>query len=731
MFTAGLMVAHLVAGKAVRGGLFLSRFPASDLPKIIAATAISAIVLGFGFARLLAHFGPFRLLPIAAASGALLHIAEFQLLRSGGDSLRGPLVVFIYLHIAGFGALLLSGFWSMANEVFDPREAKRTFGRIAGAGTIGGVCGGLLVERGAALFGVDALLLLLAALHLATAVALSRVSPESRVTTAPNKSAPVWAAAREAFRQAPFLVNLGLLVLFGTMSANFLDYLFQSSAAAQWGKGPTLTRYFAIFYTCNQIATFAVQTFATPVALRRLGLGRTVRWHPLAVIVGAAGSLVFPLVVMAPIARSLELILRGSFLRSGYELFFTPLPPREKRAVKTLIDAGFDRAGDALCAGVLQLLLLLGPTRAVMPILFATIAVAAAGVWITGKMDPAYASALEHGLVNRAIALNQTDVQDSTTLSAVLRTGRRIPKRPASEVPAPARSLPPPPRTQDAVLSRLGELRSGEPNRIAAALAPDQLFNPWLVAPSIELLAWDAAFEWARAFLVRYAHRSIGQLSDALLDPEQDFAVRRRIPHILAYTNSQRAVEALTGVLPDPRFEIRFNCSRALDFLHQMNESLHFDSHLVRAAVEHELSQSRAIWQGRKLLDPRSTKDSQYWFLDDVLQERADMTLEHIFSLLALELPREPLKVAFRALHGEDRLLRGLALEFLETHLSVNIVAQLRKVFEAAPASLAPRDRDQVLDELMASHQSILLNLKNSSAGAPEPGATQRKTRLT
>ena len=97
----------------------------------------------------------------------------------------------------------------------------------------------------------------------------------------------------------------------------------------------------------------------------------------------------------------------------------------------------------------------------------------------------------------------------------------------------------------------------------------------------------------------------------------------------------------------------------------------------LMAAVERELSSSRPIWEGRKLLDSRDQSDSQYWFLDEVLRDRADKSLEHVFSLLALHLPAEPLKVAFRALHSEDRMLRGLALEFLENHLSRAIVSQL------------------------------------------------------
>jgi hypothetical protein len=128
--------------------------------------------------------------------------------------------------------------------------------------------------------------------------------------------------------------------------------------------------------------------------------------------------------------------------------------------------------------------------------------------------------------------------------------------------------------------------------------------------------------------------------------------------------------------------------------------------------VERELSTSRTIWEGRKLLDSRDQNDSQYWFLDEVLRDRADKSLEHVFSLLAVELPAEPLKVAFRALHSEDRLLHGLALEFLESHLSRATVAQLRRLVNPASSTAVPRPAEQVLNELMASNYSIMASLK-------------------
>src|ERR1051326_6427596 len=538
---AALILAHQVAGKAARDGLFLTQFSAADLPKAVIAAALVSVLLGLAFTRSLPRYGPMRLVPSAFAAGGLLHLAEYALLHFCGAAARGAAVVFVYLHLAGFGAILLSGFWSMASEAFDPREAKREFGRIAGSGTAGGVLGGILAERIAAWCGGDALAGLLAVLHLGAWLVLRNAGAANESATEASDPVSAWQSARDAFRRAPFLINLSLLVLISTVSATLLDFVFKSSAAASFGKGPQLTRYFAVFYTGAQIVTFLAQTFAAPPALRRLGLGRTMQFHSAGIALSAGASLFLPGALMAPLARALELALRGSCYRSSYELFFTPVPPREKRATKMFIDVSCDRMGDAAGAILLSILLAIGPRQATMPILLLAASLGALGFWITRRMDAAYSGVLERGLVNRAIAVGEGEVRDSTTLAVLLHSTAAIPRTPTPVTPPTA----PPRRVADRLLFRLGELRSGVPARVREALAPEQTYDPILAPAAIRLLAWDQTMEWARAFLLRHAHRMIGQLVDVLLDGGQDAAIRRRIPHILAYTTSQRAVDGL------------------------------------------------------------------------------------------------------------------------------------------------------------------------------------------
>ena len=57
------------------------------------------------------------------------------------------------------GILLISQFWTLANEVYDPRQAKRVFGFIGGGSSLGGAMGSYILTSLVAVTGPTNLLL--------------------------------------------------------------------------------------------------------------------------------------------------------------------------------------------------------------------------------------------------------------------------------------------------------------------------------------------------------------------------------------------------------------------------------------------------------------------------------------------------------------------------------------------------------------------------------------------
>ena len=80
-------------------------------------------------------------------------------------------------------------------------------------------------------------------------------------------------------------------------------------------------------------------------------------------------------------------------------------------------------------------------------------------------------------------------------------------------------------------------------------------------------------------------------------------------------------------------------------------------------------------------------------FVDEFVRDRAGESLAHVFTLLSLVLPREPLQIAFRSLHTDDQNLQGTALEYLEGVLPAPIRERLWPFLEDAAPSRARRAR--------------------------------------
>jgi len=127
-------------------------------------TAVLTATLVPVFSRFLERFSPLPVVSIGFALSAGGHALEWGVFNGGRW-----IAVIVYLHMAGVGAVLLSGFWSLIAERFDPAGARTSYGRISAAGTAGGMVGSLAAERLATMVRPDAVLISCSEFQLASA----------------------------------------------------------------------------------------------------------------------------------------------------------------------------------------------------------------------------------------------------------------------------------------------------------------------------------------------------------------------------------------------------------------------------------------------------------------------------------------------------------------------------------------------------------------------------------
>jgi hypothetical protein len=284
-----------------------------------------------------------------------------------------------------------------------------------------------------------------------------------------------------------------------------------------------------------------------------------------------------------------------------------------------------------------------------------------------------------------------------------LRPGFTAPKVTGPGTAAPLPDRPPPSSLHQAITS-------GNRDDIRRALSTESL-TPDDVEAAIELLAWDEVTPDAIKALRSVARSGIEIFVPHLLDPQEDFAIRRRLVGVLAAARTREAFDALFQAMRDRRFEVRYRSARALSYLASEIPDLHVDQEQVFQVMMREMAVERGLWETRQLIDQPDDETSP--MEAEVLRGRTNRSLEHLFTLLSLALPRETVRLAFHGLHTEDRQLRGTALEYLETVLPEAVWARLWPFLndgEMQPSD-ASRTSEQAMRELLASQNSIMLAL--------------------
>jgi AAA family ATP:ADP antiporter len=656
---------------------------------------------------------PGRLVPRLFSLSALLLLAEWALAVQS----RRPAAVLVYLHFTGLGAVLVSGFWAIVNERFDPRSARRTIGWITAGGSLGSLLGGLLPDRVGASLSLTAMLPTLAGLHLLAAALVLGVEygASSRVLIhdpTPAENAP--ADPRFILRSSGYLQRLALLVALTAAAEGVLDYVFKARASAATATGEELLRLFGAFYTVTALLGIFIQVSSLRTLLARFGIVRSAALLPAGVSVGAVGAFLIPGLVPVMLARGAEVVLRNSLFRAAYELLFTPVAPREKRATKLLLDVGAARVGDVAGATLIQSALFLTGGAAGRILLGLTVALSVGALAVARRLQRGYVAALEGSLQRHAGELPDPIQDDAAALLQTVGGFDLSGFRSALPQPAgPTVSVPinrPPSPVQSPASTFRHAVDAGDLEEIRRMLA-DAPLTANLIEPAIELLAWDRVAPDAIKALRAAARPYTAILLRHLLDAHEDFAIRRRLVSVLADFRTAEAFNGLFDAMRDRRFEVRFRAARAISHLAGVMPELRIERERVFGVVLREMAVERGLWESRQLVDLPDDESSP--MEAEVLRDRANRSLEHIFTLLSLVFPGETLRLAFHGLHTDDPHLRGTAIEYLETVLPEQIWARLWPFLSDGqePGVRRARSSGEAVRDLLASRESIMLAL--------------------
>ena len=735
-----VMVGQLVASRAIRDGFFLSHFEPTVLPSMVMISSILSILIVLGSTRVLRRMPPARSLPPFFAANGALFFAEWAL----SVSMPKLAAIALYLHTMSLNAVVVSAFWSVVNERFDPHTAKQLIGRIGGGATFGGVLGALAVWLGASVLDIPTMIAALGLLNLLCAVGALQIGSGDSVSAASDDEGAASAVA--IFRESPYLRSLFLLVALGAFGQAVYDYVFKAGAAAYFDTGAELVSFFALFHLGVGALTFLVQNLIAKRSLERYGLAVTVSTLPVSSAALGFTALLLPGFPSVISMRAGIGIVENSLFRSGYELLYTPVLPEKKRPTKPLIDVGGDKSGTALGGGFALLIIGIFPAFTDSLLIIAGIAASLTSLYVARKLHHGYVSSLAERLRVGTLAVGDLPIDDATTRLTVMdtvvalerpveggdsavasrdsiagvdpddireRLVRHSASRNSQEEGQPARDprpfTAPPARTLasdeiDETLVAIANLRSGEAERILATLVAHNPVPRELVALIIPILGDAEVGEAAAAALQRVAPVYTGALLDAVLQSRLPLRVRMRLCEILGRLPTQRSANGLIELLGDANFELRFHAAANLLAVHRSNHKLRISRDLLFGIAEREAADCRRRWRSQIALDRRLTRTVA---VESAEGRRVVQGMSFIATLLLTVLEAKPLQLAIRALASDQAGNRGTGLEYLENVLPAPLLVELRPLLlDSRLTAEGQRSRSAVLAEIVGDAAS-------------------------
>jgi ATP/ADP translocase len=258
--------------------------------------------------------------------------------------------------------VLLTQFWLIINEIFNPREAKRLIAFCGSGGILGGIVGGLLARfltkaNLANLLLPLALGLLFICIFVVRAIFIVR--QKKLISAKPTKSKEEMSEAprvgfKESFkavRKEKYLVLISTLVIITVIVSTFIDFQFSSAVDDNYYSKEAKQAFFGLFYAGLLTFSFFFNLFLTSKILRNFPPRFPLLITPAILFLCSLGVLFVPFTMLPAIfIKGSDESLGFSLNQSIREFLYIPVASDLKLKAKPFIDMFINRFAKVFAA---------------------------------------------------------------------------------------------------------------------------------------------------------------------------------------------------------------------------------------------------------------------------------------------------------------------------------------------------------------------------------------------
>src|SRR5262249_627366 len=317
---------------------FIDKLGATNLPYVLLATGLLMSFVIHGYNKLMGLLPRRYVFPGTQLVMVGLLLTFWSLFKTGESWVS----VAFYFWGALAGSLLISQFWTLANDIYDPRKAKRLFGFICGCSIMGGVGGwwegGMGREN---LFLVGGALLAACFFGGRGAVG-SRKTPDPQSKKTSEKGMSLIEAARLLVQSKHFRI-IAIVISFASIGAGIIDQQLNMAVGDLIPGKDDRTRFLADVTFYSSLAGFFIQMTLTSRMHRMLGIGFALLVLPVSLGSTALVMLLIPALWTSSLARVADTALRYTADKTTREILFMPLSTELKYKAKPFADVAVDR----------------------------------------------------------------------------------------------------------------------------------------------------------------------------------------------------------------------------------------------------------------------------------------------------------------------------------------------------------------------------------------------------
>ena len=406
-------IAMALVAKTARDAYFLSRFEKSLLPLMFLAIAIVMAPILTYYTSLTKKLSPRTLFMITSS----VFGASFIFLQT---VMTGNIIPIAYVWIEVAIGICIIQFWTYAGESFEPQQAKRLFGIIAGGGSFAVMLIGMNLKPFVNAFGTDELLFLSAS-FLGLSFIFGTMAMQyfkKNQTKGPRK--PIKKVQKKK-KMDPFIVGIATIVALSAVVTTLVDYQFKMIASSSFPNEADLVAFFGTFYSIAGAASIIMQFFVTGPLLSRFGILLGLLILPFFLILGATSILIAPVLLSASFAKFSDQTFKFTINSSSLELIWLPVPADIRKTLKPQVSGTVKSIAEGL-GGLITFLLV----KVIALPYLSIVSLGSIVMWLftSFKVKTGYVDQLQTAIAKRQIDFEElnVDVQDAAMVKTIEET---------------------------------------------------------------------------------------------------------------------------------------------------------------------------------------------------------------------------------------------------------------------------------------------------------------------